>query len=127
VVLAQEAHCRLAKALKPRHELPICRGDAMNSTTSIARSGMEAALLHLGAAANNIANARTPDYRRQFVQQESLAAGGVTTSMGRAAEPGENLAEDLVEQKLASYSFKANLRVIQTQDEMLGTVLDAHA
>jgi flagellar hook-associated protein FlgK len=99
----------------------------MNSITSIARSGMGAALLMLDAAANNIANGQTPAFRRQFVRQESQVGGGVSTSVGRAAEPGENLAEDMVEQKLASYSFKANLRVIQTQDEMLGSLLDTHA
>ena len=99
----------------------------MNSITSIARSGMGAALLRLDAAANNIANGQTPAYRRQLVQQEAQAGGGVATWIGRAAEPGENLAEDMVEQKLASYSFKANLRVIQTQDEMLGSLLDTQA
>ena len=43
------------------------------------------------------------------------------------ADPGENMAEDMVQQMVASYSFKANLRVIRTQDEMLGSLLDLHA
>lgn len=99
----------------------------MNSINSIAQSGMSAALLRLDAAANNIANGQTPGYRRQFVRQEPQPQGGVTTSIDRVVEPGENLAEDIVGEKLASYSFKANLRVIQTQDEMLGCLLDLHA
>ena len=99
----------------------------MNSISSIAQSGMSAAMLTLGAAANNIANAQTPGYRRQVVLQESQPQGGVLSSVGRTVEPGDKLAEDIVGQKLASYSFKANLRVIRTQDEMLGSLLDLHA
>lgn len=84
-------------------------------------------MLRLDAAANNIANLQTPGYRREFVQQEALPDGGVTTSIAQLAEPGENLPEDIVQQMVASYSFKANLRVIQTQDDMLGSLLDLHA
>ena len=35
--------------------------------------------------------------------------------------------EDLVGQRVALYSFAANLRTVQTQDEMLGTLLDTQA
>ncbi|HJV60227.1 MAG TPA: flagellar basal body protein [Albitalea sp.] len=99
----------------------------MNSPASIARSGMNAALLRLDAAANNIANQGTPGYRRQSVLQQAQPGGGVDTSIAQAAAPGENLAEDIVQQRIASYSFQANLRVIQTQDHMLGALLDLHA
>ena len=99
----------------------------MNSLASIAQSGMSAAMLRLDASANNIANGQTPGYRRQFVQQESQAGGGVTTSVAQASEPGADLAADIVEQMISSYSFKANLHVIKTQDEMLGSLLDLHA
>jgi flagellar hook protein FlgE len=99
----------------------------MNSISAIAQSGMSAAMQRLGSSAHNIANGLTPDFRRQIVLQESQAGGGVVVSIGRAAQPGENLASDIVEQMVASYSFKANLGVIRTQDEMLGSLLDLHA
>jgi len=99
----------------------------MNAIPSIAHSGMNAALQRLGAAANNIANAQTPGYHRQFVAQEAQPGGGVLTSVGQADRHGENLAEDLIQQISASYAFKANLRTIQTHDEMLGALLDLHA
>ena len=99
----------------------------MNSLSSIAHSGLNAALFRLGAAANNIANAQTPGYRRQFVEQEALAEGGVAVSVGQTQEATANLADDLVQQMVAAYSFKANLRTIQTQHVMLGSLLDVTA
>jgi len=99
----------------------------MNSLSSIAQSGLGAAQRGLDAAANNIAKQQTPGHRRQFVLQESRPDGGVTTSVGQANVAGENLAKDIIQQTLASYSFKANLRVIQTHDELLGSLLDIRA
>ena len=99
----------------------------MNALSFISLSGMNAAMLRLDAAGNNIANASTPGYRRQGVAQSEAPEGGVTTSVTRADAPGENLAEDMVNQLSASYSFKANLRVVKTQDEMLGALLDTRA
>jgi flagellar hook protein FlgE len=99
----------------------------MNSISSIAQSGMSAAMQRLGSSAHNIANGLTPDFRRQFVQQESQPGGGVIVSIGQAQAPGHDLARDIVEQMVASYSFKANLGVIRTHDEMLGSLLDLHA
>ncbi|MED5618512.1 flagellar basal body rod C-terminal domain-containing protein [Ideonella sp. BN130291] len=99
----------------------------MNSIANIGLSGMNAAMRQLGASAHNIANAQTPGFRRQQVLQQTLADGGVRVSVAQAAEPGEHLAEDMVQQMSASYAFKANLRVVQTQDQVLGSLLDVRA
>jgi flagellar hook-associated protein FlgK len=99
----------------------------MNSLSSISLSGMNAAMLRLDAAGNNIANAQTPGYMRQSVQQTEDAGGGVSTLAAREAAPSENLAADMVEQVSAVYSFKANLRVLQAQDQMLGVLVDLKA
>ena len=99
----------------------------MNSLSSISLSGLNAAMLRLDAAGNNIANAQTPGFRRQSVLQSEDAGGGVTASIGRESDPGENLAAAVVEQVSAVYSFKANLRVIQAQDEMMGSLVDLKA
>jgi len=99
----------------------------MNSISSIAMSGLNAAQFRLDAAANNIANAQTPDFRRQQVVAEALPEGGVTSSVRQAGDAGENLAEDIVQTMVAAYSFKANLRVLQTESGLLGSLLDTHA
>lgn len=99
----------------------------MNSLSSIAVSGLSAASLRLDTSANNIANAQTLGYRRRFVMQDAQDGGGVATTIGQSPQTGSDLAGDLVEQMSASYSFKANLRVIQTHDKMMGALLDAQA
>lgn len=99
----------------------------MSSIPAIAQSGLGAALLRLGATAHNVANLQTPDYRRRVVTQETMPQGGVAASVVRAAHPGSDLAGDMVEAMVASYSFKANLRAIQTHDETIGKLLDLYA
>ncbi len=99
----------------------------MNTISSIAVSGVQAASTRLDVSAHNIANAQTPDFHRQVVHQQSQETAGVMTSVGKAEEVGPDVAADLVEQMQASYSYKANLRTIQTQEQMVGSILDVKA
>ena len=99
----------------------------MNSISSIAQSGMSAAMLRLSSSAHNVANDMTPGFRRQWVTQEAQAGGGVVSHVAQADVAGVNLAEDLVQQMAAAYSFKANLLTIQTDYQMLGSLLDMKA
>jgi flagellar hook protein FlgE len=93
------------------------------SIASIALSGLNAASNQLATAAHNIANAQAPGFRRQLVQQTAQPGAGVV-SIGRAAETGDALAEDVVAQMSATYAFKANVLALKTQDRMLGSLLD---
>jgi len=99
----------------------------MNAISSIAVSGVQAASTRLDVAANNIANAQTPGFQRQTVHQASQETAGVVTSVGKSEEIGPDLAADLVEQMSASYAYKANLRTIHTQEQMMGSLLDVKA
>ncbi len=101
------------------------------SAVAIGLSGMRAAQLKLDSHAHNVANVQTPDFRRQVtVQTARPDSGGVDTQIGRETEvsaPFDRLAEDLVGQRVSLYSFAANLRAVQTEDRMLGTLLDTRA
>lgn len=99
----------------------------MNNIGSIALSGLNAAQWNLNSAAHNIANLQTAGFRRQTTAQAALPEGGVSVSIGRAAEPGNALVEDIVGQKLAGYSFQANVMTLKTWDRMLGSLLDTQA
>ena len=99
----------------------------MNSIASIALSGMNATMLGMRTAAHNIANLQTGDFRRQLVEHQAQAEGGITTSVAQAPQVGHAMAEDLVQQRTAGYLFKANLLVLQTERQMLGSVLDVLA
>jgi flagellar basal body rod protein FlgC len=99
----------------------------MNSIASISLSGMSAAMLGMRAAAHNIANLQTGDFRRQLVQRQAQAEGGVTVSVAQAPQRGNAPADDMVEQMTASYLFKASLLTLQTERQMLGSLLDIEA
>jgi len=99
----------------------------MDSLTAIALSGLQGAQLRVSSAGHNIANAMTPDFRRQVVQQQAIEGGGVATTVDRAPVSGDALVEDLVMLKLGEHLFKANLQVLRTRDRMLGTLLDETA
>ena len=99
----------------------------MSPLSSIALSGLQAAQTRMSSSAHNIANAVTPGFRRQLVAQQTVPEGGVTTTIERASAAGDALAEDLVALKLAQHLFSANLKVLRTQDQVLGTLLDETA
>lgn len=103
------------------------------SATAIGLSGLRAAQTRLDTAAHNVANAQTPGFRRQVVEQTAMPeTGGVQTQVRREDAPQAGgdlarLAEDLVEQRAALHSYAANLKTIQTEDRMLGSLLDTQA
>jgi len=105
------------------------------SAASVGLSGMRAAQLRLDVSAHNVANVQTPGFQRQQVSQTAQpASGGVRAQVSQ--EPSSfaqgngglnRLADDIVEQRTSLYSFAANLRTVQTQDVMLGSLLDVQA
>lgn len=98
---------------------------------AIGLSGMRAAQLRLDSHAHNVANAQTPDFRSQVtVRTARPDSGGVDAQIGRKAgvsPPMDRLADDLVGERQSLYSFAANLRTVQTEDRMLGALLDVRA
>lgn len=99
----------------------------MSAISSTALSGLAAASAQLQSSAHNIANLQTPGFRRQQVLQEARPEGGVAVTLSRAASPGEALAEDIVQQIQASLVYRANVAVLRTDAERLGSLLDERA
>jgi flagellar hook protein FlgE len=99
----------------------------MSNIASIALSGMNAASLHMGASAHNVANLQTPGFRRQVATQQSMPQGGVAVTLSQATTVGDALAEDIVQQMSSSHAFAANLLTFRTENRMLGTLLDLTA
>jgi flagellar basal body rod protein FlgG len=101
---------------------------ACMSTTGIALSGMNAAMLQLDVSANNIANAQTPNYRKQAVALEAAPeAQGVKATIVQTREAQSSIEGDVVGQMAATYYFRANLKVLQTEERMMGSLLDTRA
>lgn len=106
------------------------------SATAIGLSGMRAAQQRLDTHAHNLANAQTPGFQRQVLVQSAQPGGGVSTTVLRASTDAQgadgtgltaHLADDLIGQRLSLYDFAANLKTVQVQDELLGTLLDRQA
>jgi len=96
----------------------------MSSLSAISLSGLNAAQSSLDVSAHNVANLATDGFHRQRAIQSSAPAGGVTTTVVRAAEPGTALESDMVDMLQAKGSFLANLAVFRTSDRMMGSLLD---
>ena len=100
---------------------------SITSLSAVAASGLSANQARLDTSAHNIANLDTDGFRRQQVVQETQASDGVSTRLRQTDQPGENLAQDLVNQQVALYNFKANIQVLKTGDQVLGSLLDMAA
>ena len=100
----------------------------MASIGSIGNSGMQAAQMRMGTAANNIANVNTPNFRRQEVtQQEAPNQAGTQATARRAPAPGNAPEADMVQQVQAMYDFRANLQTVKAQDQAMGNLLSVKA
>ncbi|MFT3957337.1 MAG: flagellar basal body rod protein [Piscinibacter sp.] len=97
------------------------------STISTALSGMNAAWMQIGVSGHNIANTMTPGFHRQQVQQSALPEGGVQAEVSTAAEAGDALAEDIVNQMAASVIYRANAQTLRTQSQLSGSLIDVLA
>lgn len=106
-----------------------------SSALATGLSGMHAAQRQLDTSAHNIANVPTPGFQRQAVHRTAQpGADGVQVQIGHegpaaAVQNGDlaHLAEDLIAQRMGAHHFAANLRTVQTQDRMLGALLDTTA
>jgi len=99
----------------------------MNSAIAIGLSGMQAAQVRLDVSAHHVANMQTGDFQRQRAVAQSLPLGGVRTVVEASPTDGDDLAGDIVEQRLSQHLFTANLRTVQAADRMMGTLLDTLA
>ena len=122
-------------------------GDLLNTMASSV-SGMSAQAARLRLAAENIANADTPGYRRKLVPFEQIVngTGAVrtgdvhldTTSLERVYEPshpmaGEdgyyessnvNLMIEIADSREAQRSYEANLRMFDQARQMTSSLLE---
>ena len=99
----------------------------MNSLSSIALSGMNAAQTSLNTTAHNVANLATEGFKRQETVQTEQPGGGVSTEVRQAEVAGNALETDVVTQLQAKHSFIANLAVFKTSNQMAGALLDTKA
>ncbi len=107
----------------------------------ISHSALRVETQRVATTANNIANMNTHGFRAGRVVSVEQPTGGVSAMVEDSGAPtpigfqgGEivelsntDLATEVVTQKMAVASYKANLAVIRTADQMLEAALDVWA
>lgn len=99
----------------------------MAVSMSTALSGLSAAQERLRASAHNTANLQTQDFRPERVVLATSESGGVQAEVERGREAQVSAERELVEQRSATYTYVANLRVLETQLRAQGSLLDIKA
>lgn len=99
----------------------------MSVSLSTAMSGISAAQERLRASAHNVANLETQGAKPVQVDMSTQPEGGVRAQQRQSEQVGISAERELVEQRAATYTFVANLRVLQTQLRAEGTLLDIQA
>ena len=111
---------------------------SVNSTIS----ALQAYKTRMGVTADNIANVNTDEFKKSKVSLKEGTNGDVQVNINRVDTPGHryqelegdqlveregsnvNLEEEVPEMMVTQRSYEANLKVLQTQDKLLGTLLD---
>jgi flagellar hook protein FlgE len=116
----------------------------MSEAIKSALSALRATLGKQDVTANNIANVNTHDFKKSRAAFEETPPSGVKVTVSRLETPGAplpadegtgeghemssvSLEEELVDLITTRHSFTANIRTIQTEDEMQGSLLDTIA
>lgn len=108
-----------------------------------ALSGLSFFRKRIDVAANNLANMSTPGYKKQRVVVSQNEVGHPQADIVRVNTPGVPLpdpvegqpressnvdpATEIVDMQSAVRGFQANLKTIQTEDEILRSLLDTKA
>ena len=114
----------------------------MMNAANISLSALSALGKKLDVTANNIANTLTDEFKKSRVTMEEGNPNGVKAVIdwvetqgfpkesikdGESVTVGSSnveLSEELPEMTIASTEYRANLKTLKTQNEMLGSLLD---
>jgi flagellar basal body rod protein FlgG len=119
-------------------------GDVMSNAMNIALMGLGAFGKKLDVTANNVANVNTNGFKKSRADMAEAYPEGVKVTLSRLNDPGtplpvENgsevmeessnvsLEEEMVSLITTRYMYEANLKVVKTQDDLLGELLDVKA
>ena len=114
----------------------------MMSTIHSVLSGLGAYAKQIEVSANNVANVNTDGFKKSHTEFISVETGGVLPVIGKDNSAGPtvlrdhgygptqvelsnvDLGEETVNRIIGQRGFEANLQVLKTADDMLGSILD---
>jgi flagellar hook-associated protein FlgK len=98
-----------------------------SSTLSNAVSGMHASSLQLQATANNIVNAALPNYKEVQTTDTVPKTNSIPDNLKNIKDITPNLVNEMVNLIQIQHSYTANAKVVQTSEELVGSLLDIMA
>jgi flagellar basal-body rod protein FlgC len=114
----------------------------MISPLNSAISALQAHVKKLGVTAHNIANVNTEGYKKYRATMEEDALGGVRVDIRRVETPGHpyeileegqpvtqetsnvDLTQEIPDLMIARRGYEANIKTIQAEEKILGSLLD---
>lgn len=114
----------------------------MISSVNSSISALKAYKTRLEVTANNVANVNTEEFKKSRTTMKEGVNGGVQVEIDRVDTPGYryqelrgdqvveiessnvDLVEELPDLMVTQHAYTANLKVLQTHDQMLGSLLD---
>ena len=114
----------------------------MVSSVNNTISALHAYQTVMGVTSDNIANVNTEEFKKSRASLKEGTNGDVQVEINRVNTPGHryqelegdqlvdketsnvDLAEELPQMMVTQHAYEANMKVLQTQDKMLGTTLD---
>lgn len=100
----------------------------MGDIKSVAVSALDAGGIRLAVTANNVANMNTEGFRPStVVQEENKTGGGRISAIKEQGSDEVDLSREAVELIITEAGFKANIKVLQADEEMIKSLLDIKA
>jgi flagellar basal body rod protein FlgC len=104
----------------------------MSNAINIGLAGMRAAEARVNVRAQNIVNWQSEDYRPLEAEQTTDASGAPRVRVSRPPElsgefPMVDIAEELVDMRLAQRAYEASAKIVRAEGEMQKTLLDTFA
>jgi flagellar basal-body rod protein FlgC len=114
----------------------------MSSIISSSLSALNAFGKKMAVITHNVANSQTNGFKKSRVDLKEDAVNGVSPEIRRIETPGHliavesgkgsveketsnvNLAEEFTQATLTSKHYQANLKLIDVEDELMGSLLD---
>ena len=110
----------------------------MISALSNAVAAIKAFEKKMAVTSNNVANWQTEGFKKSRVDMKEGEAGAVTVDISVVDTPGSIVAveenngivekelsnEEIPQTIIAQTGFEANLKILKTEDEMMGSLLD---
>ena len=95
---------------------------------SVAMTGITSASRRIDVASHNLANIQTEGFVPLRSRQSSVAEAGSEVDISRVEQPAQpDIASEIIGMSVAALQARASMRVIETELERIGTLLDIKA